>query len=120
MLQRLGLVFFATVLVSAEATACSCVRPTPAVLIARSETVFSGSVRALGTAPDGRQAATIRVTRRIKGRVPDRVVVLTRRMAVSCGYPMEAGKRYTFAGSVDRRGEMSVTLCTMMPLNTRT
>lgn len=116
---RVALGLLVATLATAEAAACSCAQTSRAEVIARSEVVFSGTVRRVGVDRRGMQAATVQVTQRIKGRSPGHVVVLTRRLSASCGYPMRRGLKRDFAGTLDARDRMTVSLCTMLPLNAR-
>ena len=91
----------AGLLLSAQAaSACSCSRLSRADAIARMNVVFKGAVRGVRVSSDGdRQLATVEVTERIKGRVPATIVVTTSTVSSACGYPLQAGKTYSFRGA---------------------
>ena len=109
----------AGLLLSAQAaSACSCLRSTRAEVIAKANVVFTGTVRAIRVAPDiHRHFATVSVTARTKGRVADTIVVSTGSETSLCGYPMQAGKTYRFAGTPNAQGQVPVMLCNMLVLN---
>jgi hypothetical protein len=115
---RAAVVAVAALLLSASAaSACSCSRVSRAETIAASQVAFAGVVRGVRVSPDGkRQLASVRITERIKGRLSDTMTVTTSRESSLCGYPMEAGKTYRFAGA-PKGGQLEVDLCVMFSLN---
>ena len=100
------------------ALACSCAPMTRDQVIAQAEQAFRGKVQAVSVSHNGKNdGATVVVTSRYKGEIPDRVLVITTREPAMCGYPMTIGKDYDFAGTIDDRGRMQVNMCVMVPLN---
>ncbi len=119
MLWRIILLFAGVVLATEPALACSCVRLSRNQVIERSEVAFTGVVRSVGTTRDIKQmVAVVNVTERIKGRSPKRVIVVTSNIPDLCGYPMQTGRSYGFAGTLEKRGRIGVSMCTMVPMNT--
>lgn len=113
-----GLAFLACLLATTPAFACSCVKTSRGEIIAGSQSVFRGKVRAISRSHDGlSEGATVLVTHRIKGAAPDRVLAITSRAPGMCGYSMLPDRDYDFAGAIDDRGRIHVDGCIMAPLN---
>jgi hypothetical protein len=99
------------------ALACSCSPATPAETVAASPVAFTGMVQSVRSAPGSQQVATVRVTERQKGNVPETIEVTTSTQSSLCGYPMKSGRSYRFAGKPDANGQLKVGLCEMFSLN---
>lgn len=118
MLWRTILVIAGFLIAAETASACSCVKLNREQVIEQSEVAFTGTVRSVGVTRDGKlMVAVVSVTERIKNRVPKRVSVVTSNEPGLCGYPMQVGRSYGFAGRFERRDRIGVSMCTMVPMN---
>jgi hypothetical protein len=118
MLWRTVLVFTGCFLAAETASACSCVKLNRGQVIEQSEVAFTGTARSTGVTRDGRlMVAVVNVTERIKSRIPKRVSVVTINEPSLCGYPMQVGRNYGFAGRFEKRDRIDVSMCTMVPMN---
>jgi hypothetical protein len=111
----LGLVF------AGSASACSCVRSTPAESLARSDAAVVGrllAVEPIGTAPPGAGEGRFeyRILRVYRGATLRRGAILTLRSSLSgaaCGLPQRIGRRYgLFLGRAGGRWQAS--LCSVV------
>jgi hypothetical protein len=101
-----------------EAQACSCAAVPADAIIAQSAVAFRGKVQSVTMSRERmRQLARIKVVSTIKASVPRRITVTTSSRPGLCGYPVIPGRTYTFAGSLDRAGQLPITMCGMVPIN---
>jgi hypothetical protein len=104
----------ATALVtSSGAMACSCRSVTEASVKARSDVALEGRVLktwVIGGEVSGRRYATIRVTNRIKGRLPRTIRVVMRTDSAACGVNFEVGQIVRLGATIEGRN-YSTNLC---------
>ncbi len=117
MLCRTALAIATLALSTGAASACSCALVSRAESIAQSKVAFVGLVQSTRAEAGDRQRATVRVTETIKGDVPATMQVTTGTISSACGYPMQAGRAYRFAGEPKPDGQLEVNLCVMFALN---
>ncbi len=116
-----GLVTMCLAVVPSIAAACSCAPATREEILAGAEVAFQGRVEAVTPSEDGtRDVVSVRVTKPFHGIVAREIIVTTSRIPGLCGYPMEVGKSYDFAGKHDPATDtLGVNMCAMVPLNPR-
>ena len=101
-----------------EAEACSCVRSTREEVIERSQLAFRGYVRSVRLSESGfEEIALIRVDGALKGAPPRRLRTISTKRPAMCGYPLQAGRSYDFAGALDSRGRLHIDMFGMVPMN---
>jgi hypothetical protein len=99
------------------ALACSCWYPTPEQLIRHVPTIFAGRVVEVRQLPESRPGlrsvvATIEVSERWKGEVPDRVEVDGSSHGASCGWSSyTVGERVAFFGGPAARAAGTAPAC---------
>jgi hypothetical protein len=117
LLRSLAFLVIALAVPLDAALACSCMRMTGAETIAKAKVAFAGTVESVRNLPGHQQRATVKVSERLKGDVPATIEVTTSTMDSLCGYPLQSGRSYRFAGTPDADGRLPIGLCTMLPLN---
>lgn len=101
-----------------EAAACSCIRMTREEVIERAPLAFRGHVRSVRNTRSGRdEIAFVHVDATFKGAVPRYLRTISTKVPAMCGYPLRAGRSYDFAGALDSRRRLHITMCGMVPLN---
>ena len=108
----LGVIALAMVQASA-AQACSCRPRTPEQIIEAATVVVDGKVMDVARS-DGRIAATISVTRIVKGRVGRKLVIKTRDNSAACGLSFTAGQIMRIAAEKLNDG-LWTNLCIALP-----
>jgi hypothetical protein len=112
------LVALLAVIAPAGALACSCMPMSREQLVELSEFAFSGRVARTWRSRDGEfLLARVVVTKRIKGKVAERLTVTTSAHPTMCGYALHRGRSYDFAAERAPRGMVSITSCSMILLN---
>ena len=99
---------------TSEASACSCMRLTPAEGLSSSQAVFTGevvSVEKNETTKFGGLEATLRVEDVWKGDIGAQVVVHTAASSAACGYNFVVGTKYLVYAYTDETDPMRVSLC---------
>ncbi len=97
-----------------EATACSCMKLTPAEGLSSSQAVFTGEAIAVEkneATRFGGLEVTLRVEQVWKGTVEEQIQVHTAGSSAACGYPFVVGTRYLVYAFSDETDPMRVSLC---------
>jgi hypothetical protein len=116
--SRIFLVALLAVMAPAVALACSCAPSSREQIIEMADVAFSGRVIRTWRSGDGRfLLASVVVTKRIKGKVAERVTVTTSAYPTMCGYALDPGRTYDFAAQRAPRGRVSIDMCSMVPMN---
>ncbi|MDZ4290177.1 MAG: hypothetical protein U0984_19580 [Prosthecobacter sp.] len=94
-------------------SACSCSTSAPPLkAMARTDCVFTGKVTMLKEIENPvRLAATITVTKRLKGEMPDTVLVTTGFGGGDCGFPFEQGESYLIYAQRQKDGILYTNIC---------
>lgn len=100
---------------SSPALACRCENLTRAQAIARADLVFEGRVLRVRTERDS-VYADIETLRPLKGSVPRRIEVGSRRSAAACGVIFKQGQRSVFAVSFAEQ-QFTANSCLMNAVN---
>jgi hypothetical protein len=116
--SRLLLATLVPIVAPVAAWACSCAPMSREQVIEMAEVAFSGRVARTWRSKDGRLLlASVVVTKRIKGEPGETVTVTTSARSTMCGYALDRGRTYDFAAERPARGMVSITTCSMIPMN---
>jgi hypothetical protein len=117
-LSRMLLVALASIVAPAVALACSCAHVSREQVVEMADVAFSGRVARIWRSGDGRfLLASVVVTKRIKGKLGERVTVMTSAYPTMCGYALDRGRTYDFAAKRAPQGMASINMCSMVPMN---
>ena len=104
---------------SGDASACSCMKLTPAQGLSSSHAVFSGEVTNIAQNEATRfrgLEVTLRVKKVWKGAPAEEVKVHTAGSSAACGFPFVQGKTYLVYAVHDEADPMRVSLCSRTAL----